>query len=192
MANQITPTALSRSDKPGRKQIRGKLKAALEAMVWDGLDWDEAARNAKLTTAAMRKALGKAHVIAFLKHEREVLRASMGGKTLVRLAELRDQDENRNAAVKACQVIEQLGETDSARGAGIGLPRAPGLVIQIISAPSHVARSAQFGAVIDHDEQTASASPGERELPVLDHAPYHAPRDMAAAPFDPAIDRRDD
>lgn len=150
MASQITPTAHSRSEKPPRKQIRGKLKAALDAMVWQGQDWDEAARNINLTTAAMRKALGKPHVLAYLKHEREVFRSSMGGKTLVRLAELRDQDENRNAAVKACQVLEQLGETDSARGAAAGMPRVPGMII-VIQTGSAQARS--LPPVIDHDER---------------------------------------
>jgi hypothetical protein len=187
MTNQATVPARNGSQKQPRKQIRGKLKAALDAMVWHGQPWDEAARNAKLTTRAMRKALDKVHVQQFIRHEREVFRATMSGRTLVRLAELRDQDENRNAAVKACQVLEQLGESESARGA-MNAPRLPGMVVNIITGamPAPVQ-----GRPIEHRvvplPQPIDAKPRPHEQ-VAYRVPYRAPDNMAAAPRVPWLD----
>jgi hypothetical protein len=56
MANNLTPTAVNQSE-PKRMQIRRKLKAALDGMIWNGLPFDEAARAAGFNVRAMRKAL---------------------------------------------------------------------------------------------------------------------------------------
>ena len=53
-----------------------------------------------------------------------VLRESGRAKTFHRLEALRDQDDNRAAAVKACQVLEQFG--DEALSGPPGIPVQPG------------------------------------------------------------------
>src|SRR5262245_5022945 len=94
---------------------RGKLRAALDAMVWGTethgpMTYDVAAQYVKLTASAMRKALSKAHVQQYLRQERQVLRGCLNAKTLSRLAELRDQNTNMNAAVAAAKALEQIDD----------------------------------------------------------------------------------
>jgi hypothetical protein len=126
-----------------RKEIRGKLKAALNAMVWGipnkpVVTWDEAARNANLTIQAMRKALEKPHVRQYLQAQKQVLRSALGAKTLSRLDALMMQDDNRAAAVSAAKVLEQGAEENKSPAAG----QAPGLVL-IVAAPGyHLSASA--------------------------------------------------
>src|SRR5271167_2577342 len=85
-------------DKPRR--VGGKLKAALDLMIWGDRDsdnprpampYDEAARTAGLTVRSMRRALERHHAQSYLRKQRQVLRASLDARTLSRLAELRDQ-----------------------------------------------------------------------------------------------------
>ncbi|MGY8705117.1 hypothetical protein RAD16_05160 [Bradyrhizobium sp. 18BD] len=88
--------------------VSGRLKAALDDMTWNGTPWEEAARKANLTVRAMRLALKRPQVLKYLRTERGVLLAQSSPKTFHRLAELRDQDENRNAAVAAARTLEAM------------------------------------------------------------------------------------
>jgi hypothetical protein len=138
--------------------VSGRLKHALDLMTWQGLAWDEAALKANLTVRAMRLALKRPHVLKYLRVERGVLLASASGQNLHALARLRDQDENRAAAVQAARTLEGLATEEF--GAA-----APGL-----------RRGARSGYVIDlSDDQ----SPG-----VVIHIVAPAPR----VPGDDAID----
>jgi hypothetical protein len=114
---------------PGR--VTGKLHKAIEIMVWEGASRREAAQRAGLSDHGLRQALRRPHVLAHYRAECEVLRTSGRAKRLHRLEELAAQDENRNAAVAAIKVAEQLGDEQAASGARLNLP---GLVIQIIGA----------------------------------------------------------
>lgn len=67
------------------QKIRGRLLRALDLMIWGDpkgrpLDWDKAAGAAGLTVRAMRKALAKAHVRAFVQTERRVCMDAVGGR----------------------------------------------------------------------------------------------------------------
>lgn len=128
----------AKNDKPKRLQIRRKLQVACDRLVYDGLPFDQAARSVGFSVQAMRKALGRPHVIAYLREQREILRASMCGANILALADVRDQVENQNARVAAVKVMEQIGETEnnrygSGRSAAVTMP---GLVIQIIQQPA--------------------------------------------------------
>ena len=149
MTGSTTSAAQNGSHKPPRKQIRGRLKTALDLMVRQGRVWNDAAAEADFTVSAMRKALERPHVIAYLRQQREVFRASVGGRNLHRLIELREQDEHKAAAVKVCQIIEQIGEMDIARGAGNAV-RTPGMIIQIISGPAPRLAAGPAPLTIDH------------------------------------------
>ena len=75
-----TPTrqALAVAGRAKKLAVMGRLKQALDAMVWgtpDGKfpDWIDAAQYANLTRQSMRKALLKPHVRAYLREQRRAL-----------------------------------------------------------------------------------------------------------------------
>jgi hypothetical protein len=124
--------------------VSGRLKAALDDMTWNGTPWEEAATKANLTVRAMRLAMKRPQVLKYLRAERGVLLASASGQNLHALAKLRDQDENRAAAVQAARALEglaaeQFGEVVRPGGGGrragylidLSDDRPPGLVIVI-------------------------------------------------------------
>src|SRR5438270_925927 len=53
------------------RQVTGRLRTALEAMVWRGLAYEQAGIAAGLTARHMRRALEKPHVLAFLNSQKK-------------------------------------------------------------------------------------------------------------------------
>jgi hypothetical protein len=123
-SQQLTTSAAKPPKIDRRTQISPQLKAALDSMVEDGLQFDEAAVKQKMTVRAMRLALKRPNVIKYLREARYVFLAHVGAANIRRLRDLRDQDENRAAAVAAARTIEGLIEDTSANGHGIGRPRS--------------------------------------------------------------------
>jgi hypothetical protein len=138
-----TRQAIAARDRSAPMQVTGRLRAALHEMVWQGSRRDDAAKNNGLTVHGLREALKKAHVKAFYLAELRALRESERAKTFHRLCELRDQDDNKNAAVAASKVLENIAD-EQARAPAQGqqlpglqivivtpaAPRAPGLTIE--------------------------------------------------------------
>jgi len=93
---------------PGK--VTGRLRAALLDMVWKGSRRDDAAKANSMSIHGLREALRKPHVKAFYPAELGVLRESERPKTFHRLCDLRDQDENKNAAVAAAKALEQISD----------------------------------------------------------------------------------
>src|SRR5260370_15990956 len=148
-AQELTVQQRAAIGKTARNGVSGRLKAALDDMVWNATPWEEAARKANLTTRSMRMAMGKPHVLKYLRQERGVLLAQASPKNLARLQALRDQDVNATAAVTAAKTLETLASDQfspvSRRFGGgqrAGYPidlsdePSPGVVIQIINAPA--------------------------------------------------------
>ena len=141
-------------DKSPKNGIGGRLKAALDDMVWNGTKWDEAAWKANLTVRSMRMSMQKAHVLRYIRAQRGVLLAQSSAQTFHRLSELRDQDENRNAAVAAARTLEAMTNeafggqpalSISSRGTagcviGLSEPRQAGLQIVIHAPPEPAPR----------------------------------------------------
>lgn len=119
------------ADKPKRMEVRGKLRQSLDAMVWEGMTYDEAARSVGFTVASMRKALQRPHVLAYIRAEREVLRASASPKNIHRLIAIRDAADNM-PAVNAIKALEQIADDPTISSA---VRHAPGVVIQIVNGP---------------------------------------------------------
>ena len=118
------------------KRIGGRLKQALDLMVWgDGerryLPDNEAAAMAGLNVISIRNALHKPHVLAYYKAQREVLRARESPANIHRLCQIRDAANNL-PAVNAIRALEQLGDEQTNR------PNAPspGISIRIVSLAS--------------------------------------------------------
>ena len=105
---QLTTQPDKQAGKSPKNSIGGRLKAALDDMVWNGTKWDEAAWKANLTVRSMRMSMQKAHVLRYIRAQRGVLLAQSSAQTFHRLSELRDQDENRNAAVAAARTLEAM------------------------------------------------------------------------------------
>ena len=116
---------------PGR--VTGKLYKAVEAMVWEGASRKEAAQAASLSDHGLRQALRRPHVLAFYLAECEVLRTSGRAKRLHRLEALAAQDDNRNAAVAAIKVAEQIADDPVKHGAAVA---SPGIVIRVLNVSS--------------------------------------------------------
>lgn len=154
-----------RTDK--RRRITGKLKTALDLMIWGDKDstaytWDDAAVKANFTTRAMRLALERPHVRAYLNAQRQVFREAVGARTISRLAELRDQDDNRNAAVSAARVLEQMGEEAAGGGSPGQRVQAPGFVIMVVNAapvPALPAATIDASPLIEHRDQAEPSNP---------------------------------
>lgn len=112
-----------------RIQISAKLKRALDAIVWQGATYHEAATIAGTTTEAVRSALGRPHVIRYLREQRQVFREAARAQNIHVAVEIRDQKENQTARVQAMKFIEELG---SAGGSSEGQRAvAPGVVVQV-------------------------------------------------------------
>ena len=119
---------IARAVEPKRKLIGLALRAAITHMIESGDNFVDAGAKEGLSARAMRKAFGRGHVLAYVRQRRQEFRASLCAANEHRLAALRDQDENRAAAVQAVRVLERISETDDVRPV---TPSAPGLVIVI-------------------------------------------------------------
>lgn len=111
---------------PRPPRVAGKLVIALQAIVREGQDLQQAAQAAGLTTHTLRRALEKPHVIAYLKAQKDVFRAYISGQNIHRLAEIRDASGNAMAKLGAIKLLEQVDEHDQRSSAGA---RSPGVVI---------------------------------------------------------------
>jgi hypothetical protein len=121
-----SPQADRKPSKPLR--VTGKLRQACMFLVHEGLPWKEAAIKADFTPAAMLYALQRPHVVAFVRQQRDVLRASMCGANILALVEVRDQKLNQMARVNAVLALERMDDQQVAAGQHRA---APGLTIVI-------------------------------------------------------------
>jgi hypothetical protein len=113
--------------------VNGKNRAAIDAMVWEGLTRKAAAEKAGLKDHALYVALTKPHVKAYYLAQLDVLRTSERARNIHTLAEVRDQTSNQMARVQAVKALEQLSDDPVGSAAQ---SQSPGVVVQIItSAP---------------------------------------------------------
>jgi hypothetical protein len=111
--------------------VTGKLRAALELMVWEGLKRDAAAEKAGLASSSLRFALRKPHVLAFYRAECDALRNSLKARNLHRLDTIADGSKNDMARVASIKALEQISDiADERQGKPAG--HLPGLQIVII------------------------------------------------------------
>jgi hypothetical protein len=110
------------------------VRKLVQAIVWEGMQLYEAAQAAQMHIAAARKALGRPHVLQYLRSEREVLRASLSGSNILTLDEIKRTSRNDNARVNAVKALEQLG--DEQQGRNSSTFRAPGMAIVVIQQAS--------------------------------------------------------
>lgn len=109
--------------------IRPRLKTILDRMVWEGVTWMEAARDAHYHPANMRKALAQPHVMRYLREQRQVFRASASARNIHRAVEIRDQDENKTAAIQAIRYLDGVGDSEAQRDGARQV--TPGVVVTV-------------------------------------------------------------
>jgi hypothetical protein len=129
---------------PGRSRrnaVTGKLKAALDAMVWEGLKRTDAATSAGLADSSLRFALRKPHVLAYFRAETAALRENLRARNLHRLDAIADDSKNDMAKVASIKVLEQIADVADQHHRP-GDTQNPGVVIVIqqpaaVPAPNH-------------------------------------------------------
>lgn len=119
------PSATVRNE---RRRVTGRVKLALDAMVYEGKRFDEAALQAGLTVRTMRYALERPHCLRYLREQKQVFRASVSAQNIHKLAELRDSSGNAMAQLGAIKVLEQIDSDPQAQSSAI---RSPGFVIVV-------------------------------------------------------------
>jgi hypothetical protein len=130
-AKELTTQQRAAIGKSARNGVSGRLKAALDDMTWNGTPWEDAAKKANLTVRAMRLAMKRPQVLKYLRAERGVLLASASAQNLHALQKLRDQDENRAAAVQAARTLEGLASEQFGEVARPGSGRGAGYLIDL-------------------------------------------------------------
>ncbi|MDB5937584.1 MAG: hypothetical protein JWQ01_4928 [Massilia sp.] len=116
----------AKSDKIER--VTGKVRTAIEAMVWDGLPRAKAAEKAGISEHGLYKAFRKPPVKAFYLAQLDVLRTSERARNIHTLAEVRDQTSNQMARVQAVKALEQISDDEQVNRTA---QTAPGMVIVI-------------------------------------------------------------
>lgn len=119
-----------------RRRKRGltiAIRTAIDEMIYDRRSRAEACEKAGITERALYLGLEKAEVAAYWNKAIVVLRAGERAQNFHRLTNIRDQDENRAAAVKAVQLMEALDAEAIARPS---TGAKPGVTIRIINVPA--------------------------------------------------------
>ena len=166
----ISPPDQRRNGLQTPVKVKGRLKVALDLMVWgDGerhyLPDNEAAVKAGINVIAIRLALQRPHVLAYYKQQREVLRSRESAANIHRLCEIRDAADNM-PAVNAIKVLEQIGDEQLQRGTAPN--HAPGVTIRVINVTAPVQADARQRVIAgtahapDHPSQLPDGTGGEK------------------------------
>jgi hypothetical protein len=101
--------------------VRGKLKVALDLIVFEGLKVEDAAKRAGIQPAHVYSALEKPYVLQYVRKQRKVLRESISGRATHRMVELSEQSKSLPAAVSATKALMVVDEPEAIPGSGVNL-----------------------------------------------------------------------
>jgi hypothetical protein len=125
-----TPVAASRREPVRAARIPEGVKRTIIEMVETGADFISAAKSNGLQPQTMRRWLGRAECIAFLRKERARFRATICAQNEYVLADIRDHALNSMSRVHAIRTLEQLADSEVARPSNA--PDARGVCIRIL------------------------------------------------------------
>ena len=141
--NLPTRQAIAAKGRSGKMTVSGRLKVALDEMLFKGSRRPDAAKVAGMTDHGLREAFKKPHVLKYYNAGLEVLRTSERARNISALARVRDGTDNGMATVAAAKALEQLAEPNGPGGPGggrrggtgylIDLSEPAGVVIRIVS-----------------------------------------------------------
>jgi hypothetical protein len=124
---QPTRQAIEAKGRSAPGKVTGKVKRALDLMVWKGSRRDVAAEEAGLSIHGLREALRRPHVKAYYNEQCEVLRTSGRARRIHRLEELSEQDDNKAAAVNATLALDRIEDQQVAASR----QQVPGFILVI-------------------------------------------------------------
>jgi hypothetical protein len=143
MHELIAPTRQSQAidGRSSPLKVTGKLRIAIEQMVWHGARRQDAAERAGLKDHSLRAALRKGHVMAHYHAELGVLRESTRAKNFHRLDGIAEDSPNAMAKVAAIKVMEAISEplasvaslSQAPAGWVIDISEPGGLSVRIVS-----------------------------------------------------------
>ena len=110
------------------KRVPPAVISAVNAMVDEGLTWQDAAAKVGIQTRQLRRWLEKPLVLAFMRKQREMLRESELASNILYLGRIKRAAPNM-PAVNAILALERMGDATSTPGGG--LSHSPGITIQI-------------------------------------------------------------
>src|SRR5437763_1591725 len=109
-----TRQAIAAKERSGKLTVSGKLKVAIDLMLYQGSCRTDSATAAGMTDHGLREAMKKPHVKAYYNAGLEVLRTSERARNISVLASIRDKaDSNQMARVAAVKALEQLSEAEA-------------------------------------------------------------------------------
>jgi hypothetical protein len=116
-----------------RGAVTGKLRTALDLMVWENVKRKDAADKAGLADASLRFAFRKPHVMAYYQAGLKALRDNLRARNVHRLDDIADTSRNDMARVASIKALEQIADQADERGQGRGAAILPGLQIVIVN-----------------------------------------------------------
>jgi hypothetical protein len=123
-----SPTKSTRTERNPRAPGRAA-REALDLMVFEGINRDEAAKRAGMLPKSLANSLRKPQTKRYYSEALEVLRVSGRARRIHRLEQLAEQDDNKVAAVNAIAALERLD--GAAEAAAPGRP-STGFVIMVV------------------------------------------------------------
>ena len=147
-----TPVVSSRPEPARAARVPERVKQAIVTMVESGASFVAAGKQHGVTAQMMRRWLGRAECISFLRQERSRFRQSVCAQNEAFLVAIRGGD-NSMAAVRAIQVLEGLDEQGSLRR--VGSEQTPGIVLKIVNVaqPAPIVDITPRQPLINVDEQ---------------------------------------
>jgi hypothetical protein len=129
--------------------VTGRLKMAIELMIWEKHSRDDAAKAAGMAPKSLYNAFRKHHVLAYFRAELRALKESARAKNFHHLEKIAAESGNDMAKVAAIKVMENLTEEEG-RGAA-GPVTQPGLTIVIQNAPAPQMALRPVDLTLDYD-----------------------------------------
>lgn len=123
-----------RAKEPRQVRISGNIRRAIEFMVHEGQKRSIAAQNAGITDDALRKAMLKPEVLAFLNDQQRVLRTSARARSIARIDQLADDAESEHVKLQSnvfllgIEGIAAVQRTENTHNLNV---QVPGLCIMI-------------------------------------------------------------
>ena len=115
------------------KRVPPAVISAVNAMVDEGLTWQDAAAKVGIQTRQLRRWLEKPLVLAFMRKQREMLRESELASNILYLGRIKRAAPNM-PAVNAILALERMGDVASGQAGGVS--HSPGITIVINSGQS--------------------------------------------------------
>src|SRR5262249_52792548 len=125
-----TPVVASRREPARAVRLPEGVKLAIIDMIELGDDFVSAGKRHGMKAQVMRRWLGRAECISFLRKERARFRATVCAQNEATLVDIRDNAENSMARVHAVRTLENLADGEMARPSNT---QTPGVVLKIVN-----------------------------------------------------------